>query len=505
MYEEHHVVFRQNESVGRELFTIDMVEHEMKLGRTREDVKAGGLVCSRGSAMTFVRGVKRKSHFRHIPPNHPSNASGPGHAVHCGCSDEHIRAQSLLRDHDYDQHPILFTEWLDCKKHTRTAYKAAGKPDIRIEEKEDGHGRSFVSDLTYSEHGVTVMRVEVWKTHRADPVSRMDVQYVEVRADHVIGTLSEAPPYTLRCEPLDNKPCADCTPQYDEPDILFSSDCDSDTDALPVVKQTTGIDMRRFFGGGAATSHIETDKAGGAALSSDRAAQQSEIAVRRANTMARGATHCSEKAARATEKAKLACIRIIAHVASISAKKAAHHAEQAARAAEKTKLACIRIIVHGATISAKKAAHHAEQAAQSADRAHSTIQWEETHNYLRSEYARLSKWRGSELASAYRLYAADFVNTVSVPTHSMDVNELVFFQSLFENTTRPMAMAARKLCPMDRRTILNALNVMSARIRQKSFLRSMPEMIRPHGLCSNDTIQADADALYGDLGACLST
>ena len=252
--------------------------------------------------MTVVRGMKRKRHFRHIPPPHPSNGSGG--ALCYGCSDEHLRAQVLLRDHDYDQHPILFTEWLDCKKHTRIAYTAAGKPDIRLEEKEEGHGRCFVSDLTYSEHGRIVMRVEVWKTHRADPVSRMGVRYVEVRAD-IIAMLRKIPrnsPIALRCEAIES--CTDC------------STCNT-TDALVKIARQSAT--RAVLASERARRAVTDAESATARIAANRNKdiRKCDSAVCRANHCMDGAAYYSDRAAyysdraaRSATQAMLSCVRI---------------------------------------------------------------------------------------------------------------------------------------------------------------------------------------------------
>jgi hypothetical protein len=206
--DEHHAVYRQDS-----ILTIRDVERELEQKHTREHVKAGGLFCSHGSEMTFVISSKRTNHFRHLvtagfrkkskDEDVPGNGLVPG--TSCGCSSRHLDAQALLRDHDYSRQPVVFTEWRDCLRPEccRTAYKAEGRPSVRLEVREE-NGK-FVSDVVYyrEDDGEPCMRVEVLASHKADRARRAGTEFVEVQAYHVAESFKQAEyasSVTLRCE-----------------------------------------------------------------------------------------------------------------------------------------------------------------------------------------------------------------------------------------------------------------------------------------------------------------
>ena len=58
------------------------------------------------------------------------------------------------------------------------------------------------------EAGVKVMTLEVLKSHKTDPSSRVGVPYLEIRAEHIVATLraANAGPAVLNCENSD-APC----------------------------------------------------------------------------------------------------------------------------------------------------------------------------------------------------------------------------------------------------------------------------------------------------------
>lgn len=205
--DEHHAVFRQDT-----VLTMRDVERELAQGRTRGDIKAGGLYCSHGSEMTFCICTTKTNHFRHVVAAAPGNGAGKGFgnsANGCGCSSRHLDAQTLLRDHDYAKQPVRFTEWRDCLKPgcCKTVFEASGEaPTVRLEVREK-KGK-FVSDVVYyreDDDGAAVpcMRVEVYATHKADRSRRAGTEFVEVVAQHVVETFMMAgnsSPITLRCE-----------------------------------------------------------------------------------------------------------------------------------------------------------------------------------------------------------------------------------------------------------------------------------------------------------------
>jgi len=208
--DEHHAVFRQDT-----VLTMRDVERALALGRSREDIKAGGLYCSHGSEMTFCICTTKANHFRHVvAPTTPGNGPGKGPGNNttngCGCSARHLDAQTVLRDHDYAKQPVRFTEWRDCLKPEccKTVFEASSGETLTVRLEVREQNGKFVSDAVYYREdddavAKACMRVEVFATHKADRSRRVGTEFVEVAAQHIVDSFKKAgnsSPITLRCE-----------------------------------------------------------------------------------------------------------------------------------------------------------------------------------------------------------------------------------------------------------------------------------------------------------------
>ena len=175
--EEHRCVIRQDK-----LLRIEDVERELKAGKLRKHIKAGGLFCSEGHCMTFVICENKRNHFRHVCLPAIKGGSNIIPSGSGGCSSRHLEAQALLRDHDYRVRPVEFGEFRACKRseHTKVVFTAAGDVDVKLEVRESSG--KFITDVLFYKHRVETMRVEVFATHKTKRSSRVGIEFVAVAA-----------------------------------------------------------------------------------------------------------------------------------------------------------------------------------------------------------------------------------------------------------------------------------------------------------------------------------
>lgn len=226
---ESHVVFRQARDGAYSVITIEDVRNEydsltanVSSTRARNAIRAGGLYCSHGASMTFVMGTKVNDHFRHVCGNNSRAGEAeatpeatPSH-VCCECAgDDHLRAQQLLRDHNYENLNVIVTKFMSCKKHTKEVFCWAKNSSVRLEVSEvNDNGRRFVTDVAFFDNDTVVGRIEVLKTHKTVRGSRGSCTFFEIRADHILeafrNALLSSDDVWLRAEGIDEDICEQC-------------------------------------------------------------------------------------------------------------------------------------------------------------------------------------------------------------------------------------------------------------------------------------------------------
>ena len=222
LHDQSDEVYRQNRSNDSpHVFHIEDVLRELERGHSRNEIKAGGLFCSHKTEMTFVIPTGRNAHFRHLLPKVQSardvRTGETGARPTCPCSKDHLKAQVMLRDHNYQAKPVKFTVFRDCRKCSQVVYLADDHVFVNLETREvDECGHRFVTDVVYrsKSDGAIEQRIEVWRTHKTTPSNRQGREYLEVRCDHVLRMLNGTGDDTIRisCEtPVHGMPlCVPC-------------------------------------------------------------------------------------------------------------------------------------------------------------------------------------------------------------------------------------------------------------------------------------------------------
>ncbi len=211
-----HVVYRLTPDESTERALVDVDEMAALIDAHGKDhAMAGGLRCECNHRMKFVPSYKRNdgsavsAHFSHVVTS--ANASGSstngGGTNGGGCSDVHLLAAKLLVK---NVKTIQLKRFRQCGECVEFAFgpnpRTVAKEEVSARNDDGGRIRS---DVAVYEDGKKIMTLEVRKTHKTDPASRVGVPYLEINAGHVIAMLGGANGSTttrLNCENAD-EPC----------------------------------------------------------------------------------------------------------------------------------------------------------------------------------------------------------------------------------------------------------------------------------------------------------
>ena len=210
------VVYRLTPDESTERALVDVDEMAVLIDAHGKDhAMAGGLRCECNHRMKFVPSHKRNggsavsAHFSHVVTSANASGSGTngGGTKGGGCSDVHLLAAKLLVK---NVKTIQLKRFRQCGECVEFAFgpnpRAVAKEEVSARNDDGGRIRS---DVAVYDDGKKIMTLEVRKTHRTDPASRVGVPYLEILAGHVITMLGGANGSTttrLNCENAD-EPC----------------------------------------------------------------------------------------------------------------------------------------------------------------------------------------------------------------------------------------------------------------------------------------------------------
>jgi hypothetical protein len=165
-----------------------------------------------------------RAHFRHVSSSCKRALNDAPDGIACDCSDAHVLAQSLIKEHI---NRIQFKAWRECKKCQCTAFGPANKATAKLEVSMQSNTGAIRADVAVYVGSRLMLTVEVKHTHATDAASRDGVKFVEVDAKHAIDAIQSAKAddrvITLICSATNAKPCEAFCEGYED---LFRNYCE---------------------------------------------------------------------------------------------------------------------------------------------------------------------------------------------------------------------------------------------------------------------------------------